>query len=242
LLIRGYRTATVKALTYCDVFVLDKDNLDQVLVNFPEEKLKMMNIAESRMALDTLRKLIPDEPIFYAMDSKVLNECVDCFVSQNLEVGDYLFKQGSTADCIHFLGMGNLDVVRGGEIVSTVSEGNFIGVVDFILARQRAASLKAASRCTVFVMGVEDWINILNQYSEHANTIYELGKENEETWDYLPEEMWENVIEEGIGEDVEMSPLLEGKKKEKKKREKKKKKRRRKRKRKEERKTTTSTR
>jgi CRP-like cAMP-binding protein len=66
LLIEAKRTASIRAATYCDLFVLSKKDLEKVLKVFPEQKARIVGMAEERMTTDALRasmKLPPFDKI-----------------------------------------------------------------------------------------------------------------------------------------------------------------------------------
>ena len=44
------RTASVNAVTYCDLYVLAKEDLDSVLTHYPEQKALMLHSAKIRIS------------------------------------------------------------------------------------------------------------------------------------------------------------------------------------------------
>ena len=64
LLFKGKRTATIRALTYCDVFVLQKADLDALLIFYPDQESIIRKVAEERLASEKQKKAsagIPEE-------------------------------------------------------------------------------------------------------------------------------------------------------------------------------------
>jgi CRP-like cAMP-binding protein len=77
LLIESKRTASIRATSYCDLYVLDKHDLHKALarfphssalqysslLSFPEQEESIRLVAETRIAQDCLREILPKFPV-----------------------------------------------------------------------------------------------------------------------------------------------------------------------------------
>jgi CRP-like cAMP-binding protein len=54
LLLDSQRTASARAKTYCDLFVLSKQDLGEVLKSFPEQRPVLQAMAETRIGRTAL--------------------------------------------------------------------------------------------------------------------------------------------------------------------------------------------
>jgi CRP-like cAMP-binding protein len=58
-LVNSKRTASIRARTYCDIYVLKKKDLAKVTSSYPEQESSMFEMAETRLLKDSLRNLLP---------------------------------------------------------------------------------------------------------------------------------------------------------------------------------------
>jgi CRP-like cAMP-binding protein len=63
LLLQSTRAATIRAQTYCDLYVLRKADLDRVLKSFPGERDIIVRKGMFKLLRDRLRRQLPKEPV-----------------------------------------------------------------------------------------------------------------------------------------------------------------------------------
>ena len=63
LLLQGTRAATIKAKTYCDLYVLRKADLDRVLKSFPGERDIIIRKGMFKLLKDAVRNKLPKDPV-----------------------------------------------------------------------------------------------------------------------------------------------------------------------------------
>ena len=77
----GKRNATIKCLTDCNMFILEKNDLDAILEDFNKERMFMVSLAHARLSANAINKLIgsPDmgsEEDFTSRITKILQQTV----------------------------------------------------------------------------------------------------------------------------------------------------------------------
>jgi CRP-like cAMP-binding protein len=69
-LFESKRTASIRAKSYCDIFVLSKAALDKTLKTFPEQRALIKEVADTRVTKDALRNYLTTTPYFASVQVK----------------------------------------------------------------------------------------------------------------------------------------------------------------------------
>eukprot|EP01114_Cavostelium_apophysatum_P007490 TRINITY_DN1959_c0_g1_i2.p1 TRINITY_DN1959_c0_g1~~TRINITY_DN1959_c0_g1_i2.p1 ORF type:complete len:732 (+),score=190.57 TRINITY_DN1959_c0_g1_i2:112-2307(+) len=171
ILFESKRTASIRAKTYCDLFVLRKADLDKVLKSFPEEKISITEMGEIRISKDSLRNHIGTEPLFRDVEPKdILQDLKEWFQPVTFENDGYIYQAEEESDSLFFLGLGTIEFVAEDNCVlktlkAGVGSGFFFGYLDFFKNEPRSHSARAVGRCTVLVLDKSDYENAMNQAS-----------------------------------------------------------------------------
>lgn len=88
------------------------------------------------------------------------------FAIETFEAGQIIFRQGEAGDCAYFIQSGAVDVVRGeGEkraVVARLSAGQYFGEMALLSNDPRNATIRAAVRTRLAVLGKQNFLTLLN--------------------------------------------------------------------------------
>eukprot|EP01118_Nematostelium_gracile_P007054 TRINITY_DN2284_c0_g1_i1.p2 TRINITY_DN2284_c0_g1~~TRINITY_DN2284_c0_g1_i1.p2 ORF type:complete len:283 (+),score=67.70 TRINITY_DN2284_c0_g1_i1:1412-2260(+) len=162
------RTASAKAKTYCDIFVLRKSDLDKTLKNFPEQRAIIRDRADERMTKDLLRKSLSS---FYVFQNRnEVDKLKDSFQVEIYSAGDIIYNIGDPSDRIYFAGLGELLFFNSRDeilesVKSEMDKGYFFGETEFFLDKPRTKKCKAVSRCLILTLDRESFDTVFEPNS-----------------------------------------------------------------------------
>ena len=88
------------------------------------------------------------------------------FEVEDYEPGDLIFREGEVGECAYFIHSGEVEVVRAGQgqpqVVARLGQGEYFGEVALITNTPRNATLRAASKVRVAVLGKENFKALLS--------------------------------------------------------------------------------
>jgi len=173
LLFESKRTASIKAKTYCDLFVLRKSDLDKTLKSFPEQRVIISEMAEVRMSNDSLRTCIPKAPLFQNVEphDSFTEQILSWFQPKVFEANEFVYNVGDPSESLYFIGFGTISflnpdgtVKKQLKITADLSKGNFFGDADFLLNRPRTIACKTTVKCTLLVLDRRDYETVVGQF------------------------------------------------------------------------------
>jgi CRP-like cAMP-binding protein/Zn-dependent protease len=136
------RKATVRAVGYAELFVVDKATFDRLLadsINAPSFGPTMQAFAELR-ALSSFRTL----------SSEDLSELLEHGSWITIVPGEDLISQGETGDAFFAIENGQVDVIRDGTTVATLGPGQHFGEVALLEDLPRNATVRARTPLRAF--------------------------------------------------------------------------------------------
>lgn len=89
------------------------------------------------------------------------------FNTEIFEPGQVIFRQGDEGDCAYFIRSGDVEVVArqpdGAEtVVAKLSRGQYFGEMALLRDEPRSATIRAATRAEVAVLGKENFLTMLS--------------------------------------------------------------------------------
>jgi len=180
LLIEATRTASIRASDYCDLFVLRKRDLDKVLKLFPEQKARIVQMAEMRITSDSLRIQIKKDSLFTTVSQEFMTELIKCFHPKVVQANEFFYHYGNHSDSMFFLGVGSMEILSKDEkqlqviTTGTFQPGVFFGDFDFVNEADRSQSARALTRCTACVLSREDYEELLAKFPKDVAAIQQL--------------------------------------------------------------------
>jgi CRP/FNR family cyclic AMP-dependent transcriptional regulator len=109
--------------------------------------------------VDALRRV----PLFDGLSKKELTEIARATDDLRLDAGTVLCREGRIGNEFFVLVEGSVDVIRGDEVVSTRSGGDFVGEIALLVTKHRVATVRATTpvRCLVLTRG--DFRRVLDE-------------------------------------------------------------------------------
>ncbi len=88
------------------------------------------------------------------------------FVSEIFEPGQIIFREGDEGDCAYFIRSGDVEVVQQTDeteaVVAKLSRGQYFGEIALIRNAPRSATIRAATRTEVSVLGKQNFLTMLS--------------------------------------------------------------------------------
>jgi CRP-like cAMP-binding protein len=109
----------------------------------PEGSLAGTSIAPAPAEPQTLLDLLHHMPALANVDDDTLNAMGKGARTVGVRAGELLFDQGDKADAAYVVRSGVLEVVKDGQVVSTVSRGGVLGELGILTGSPRAAGVRA---------------------------------------------------------------------------------------------------
>ena len=85
--------------------------------------------------------------------------------------GDLIVRQGEPGAEMYFVARGEVEVIDGERVLSTLGEGNFFGEKSLLLAAPRSATVRARTQCDLYVLEKSDFIKVLKDHPKFARSI-----------------------------------------------------------------------
>lgn len=161
------RVATVQASEDSIVYQLTKEDLDDIIKQFPEVEDRLFLFYKSR-ALDLV---LAKSPLFKDISVDERREMLELFVLKKFNAGEYIIKEGQKDDSLYLIKKGELRVetsnLKGKKVfLSTLGQHQFFGEISYLTGLPRTADVIAATDCEILLIGKEDLQNII---STHPN-------------------------------------------------------------------------
>ncbi|HSN57808.1 MAG TPA: cyclic nucleotide-binding domain-containing protein [Candidatus Sulfomarinibacteraceae bacterium] len=85
------------------------------------------------------------------------------FLTERFPAGHVVFRQGDPADAAYFIRSGSVEVVdeATGEVLRTLSTGEYFGEIALIADAPRSATIRTASPVEVAVLGKRNFLNMM---------------------------------------------------------------------------------
>mmetsp|Transcript_98503 Transcript_98503/g.234506 ORF Transcript_98503/g.234506 Transcript_98503/m.234506 type:complete len:1850 (-) Transcript_98503:140-5689(-) len=178
------RTTTVRCKDICDVYILAKAALQQVLALYPSAQDPLRKLATVRMRSDVERMsekhVLLHCPLFQQSSRKFLDKISEHMEDRLFMEGEDLCKEGEKGDTMFILVQGvlNVCVLKDGQNikVNELHKGSVIGEITVLgLANHRTATLTAQQVCLVQVLHRPILMKYLNEFPREIVTFQEVG-------------------------------------------------------------------
>mmetsp|Transcript_12910 Transcript_12910/g.15584 ORF Transcript_12910/g.15584 Transcript_12910/m.15584 type:complete len:322 (+) Transcript_12910:260-1225(+) len=136
------RAATVKAVTDCKLFALDRQTFREVVIN---------SVAKRKETYSKFLKLVE---LFSSMADDELNAVADVLVPATYKKGDTIITEGEGGDVFFLLEEGTCEAIKDGHTKGYKS-GEYFGELALLTEEtegKRQATVKATSDCKVAMM------------------------------------------------------------------------------------------
>jgi CRP-like cAMP-binding protein len=182
LLSRAPRTATVVAAVPCVVLVAKKPDLDRVVGKAPSVGREFAEFCRRRM----LENLMRTNFILRAAHPSERPALVERFAIRTFEAGDKIVTQGSQAEGLHLIALGEVAIVHQDKgdttIVARLGPGDVVGEVALVLRRPAITDVVAHHPTVTLFLARERLMELVKAHPKVFVDLYELAvKRDEET-------------------------------------------------------------
>jgi NADH dehydrogenase len=95
----------------------------------------------------------------------------DNITSVHYEAGDMIFEQGDVGDCMFVVRSGQVEVVRDGQRVALLGEGEIFGEAALLSGEPRSAAVRAVAASTLLSISKADFKKLLGTFPELSSEI-----------------------------------------------------------------------
>ncbi len=124
------------------------------------------------------RDVIERAPLFKGADPLLLNAVTKALCTATAAAGEIIISKGDTGKEMYLICRGEIEVIDcNGNIVKTLSDGDFFGETALLMSTPRTASIRAKTQCNFFVLKKADFARILHDHPQFLDTMQKVAKE-----------------------------------------------------------------
>jgi glucose-6-phosphate 1-dehydrogenase len=124
------------------------------------------------------REILSRVPLFHEGDALLLNQVMLALEPRTATPGTVLVRKREVGDAMYMICRGEVEVVDdAGKVLATLREGNCFGELALLFSEPRTATVRAKTECDLFTLGRTDFLRILRDHPQFANTIIAIAKE-----------------------------------------------------------------
>ena len=120
-------------------------------------------------AKETLKKV----PIFAKLEDKHLKQLAGIMVPRKFAAGDVVVKEGDAGAGVFLISSGQVEVVKGDDVLNTLGPGEFFGEMSLFEGFPRSATVRAMEDTECLAMTRWDFRAELSQHAEIAVAVLE---------------------------------------------------------------------
>jgi CRP-like cAMP-binding protein len=87
------------------------------------------------------------------------------------EAGDVIFEQGDVGDCMFVVRSGQVEVVRDGQRIALLGEGQYFGEAALLSGEPRSAAVRAVQASNLLSISKADFKKLLGTFPELSGEI-----------------------------------------------------------------------
>lgn len=130
------RTATIRAMTSCKVLVLQRSAFDALFPEGSDERAKLTSVIRQV-------KLVLESQALSHLAPRQIRELLKASSTVSFQGGDFLIHENTVGDRAFLVATGEVQVVRAGRELTTLSRGALVGAISLIKDIRRTASVRA---------------------------------------------------------------------------------------------------
>jgi len=157
LLFSQKRTASVRSVGYCDLFMLTREDFRRVLEDFPEFALAMRKVG--------IKRVFEKIPWFQTFTHEVMDELVTVLSPMTITQGSFIVCRGEYCKEMFFVCSGSAAVIDTDDrsVLQVLTDGDFFGEWSLLVERPSLESLRALSHCELLVLARSDFESVLQR-------------------------------------------------------------------------------
>ena len=145
------RSGTVKAITECGLWVLERKNFRKIV-----DHITKMNFEENKTFIQSV-------PILNSIEH--YQQAILCvsLIKETFEEGKLIVKEGESADCIYIVKEGEVNIVHDGKVVRTLKRGENFGERSILVQSLRTMDVVAKTNCVCYSISKVTLQNMLGE-------------------------------------------------------------------------------
>jgi len=168
------RTASVVALTFCDILMLTKDEFEFVLKKkkFQREREQINNVDKERIIRHRKQRLVKRLPLLSQSKPEFTEALASRLRYTTFQKGDYIIREKEIGTEMYFLDKGNAEAITAdGTVLATIPEGGFFGEIAILYDCVRTASVVAVTPVDIFSLKREEFEQVLITFPAETDRI-----------------------------------------------------------------------
>jgi len=155
LLYNAPRAASIKAITDCELFVLDRETFNNIV--------KEASIKRAQKFEEILSKI----ELLESMDPYERSKITDMAKIVHVNKGEYVIREGEKGETFYFMWLGSaiatktMQQGKAPEVVYNYKTGDYFGELALLKDTPRAANVIAESDCTLLALDREEFKRVL---------------------------------------------------------------------------------
>ena len=117
------------------------------------------------------RVLIQRVPFFENAEENFLSDVLTKLRPEIFQPGDFIIKEGTIGKRMYFIQDGSVDIIKGHDIATTLTEGSYFGEICLLANTKRCASVKAVTYCQLFSLDKNHFDEVLVSYPMMKRTM-----------------------------------------------------------------------
>ncbi|HEX8199555.1 MAG TPA: glucose-6-phosphate dehydrogenase [Isosphaeraceae bacterium] len=124
------------------------------------------------------RNVLARVPLLQGADPVCLHNLAMMLKPVVASPGETIIRQGEMGSEMYFLCRGQVEVRDdgAGTLLTTLGEGQYFGELSLLLSQPRAATIRAAAPCDLFVLDKADFQRVLREFPQFAGSLREQAK------------------------------------------------------------------
>ena len=161
------RQASVKAEEEVEVLVIEKEELDKIVEEYPRVSDILVKFYKERV----LDMVLAISPLFTGLGQEERKELIGKFNLMVVNRGDTVIQEGDEGDALYLIKDGEFSVSTTGMgeqpvVLATLKSGDFFGEVALISDQPRTATVTALSRGRLMRLSREDFNLVSSQFPQ----------------------------------------------------------------------------
>ena len=149
------RTYTIKSISECELWILDRISFRKII-----DASSLENFKENK-------KFINSISFFHALENYQISLLCSALYKEMYVANQIIAKEGEEANCIYIIKEGEVNCVKEGRIIRTLSKGENFGERSIFLDSTRSLDVIAKTDCICYLITFDVLKNILGfSYSE----------------------------------------------------------------------------
>jgi len=171
------RTATVTAVTDCDLLEFDREALGAAA----QDVTTIARALDKFMRERLLNNLMATAPLFSPLDRKQRFDLVRTFTAHDVSAGTRIIEEGQPGQGLYVLLSGEVDISKIDRdekvLLATLKPGDVFGEISLLHEQPTSASVTAATNATVLFLARDIFRRLIDAVDEIREYVENLGEE-----------------------------------------------------------------